>query len=247
MSGIYKITNIINNKLYVGSTSSNFNKRWNCHKSTLRRNLHGNKYLQNSWNKYGEQSFDFEIIENINTPSREILIEKEIFYKNLLNAQYNIAPIDRPFGSINLGRKHKPETIEKMKLAHKGHKMPSWFGEYIRKIKTGQTHSLKTRLKISKNCKGKNKGKKKSPFTVEHIKNLSVSHIGTNRGSNHGVFGGKFEFYHPIYGTEILGRCDLIRKYNIKNYSKIYQICNGNRKSYMGWICFGKLPLSFNK
>ena len=65
MSGIYKIINIINEKTYVGSTISKFNRRWNCHKCQLRNHNHGNKYLQNAWNKYGEDKFIFEIIEEI--------------------------------------------------------------------------------------------------------------------------------------------------------------------------------------
>ena len=57
--GIYQIRNIINNKIYIGSTK-NFPNRWRNHKSDLNRNKHGNKYLQNAWNKYGNESFVFE-------------------------------------------------------------------------------------------------------------------------------------------------------------------------------------------
>jgi hypothetical protein len=49
-TGIYKILNIVNNKFYVGSASSNggFKKRWNEHKSGLRNGCHPNKHLQHT-------------------------------------------------------------------------------------------------------------------------------------------------------------------------------------------------------
>jgi predicted GIY-YIG superfamily endonuclease len=64
ISGIYKIINKTNGKYYVGS-SRNIEKRWNTHKRSLRKNNHHNEYLQRAWNKYGENAFDFVIVELI--------------------------------------------------------------------------------------------------------------------------------------------------------------------------------------
>lgn len=61
-SGVYKIQNILNGKLYIGS-SGNIGKRICYHKSLLRRNKHHSIHLQNSYNKNGIQSFVFSIIE----------------------------------------------------------------------------------------------------------------------------------------------------------------------------------------
>lgn len=63
-SGIYKITNIINNKFYYGSTN-NFKERRADHFSELRNNKHKNSHLQNSFNKHKEKNFIFEVIENL--------------------------------------------------------------------------------------------------------------------------------------------------------------------------------------
>ena len=63
ISGIYSITNIINNKSYYGS-SNDYNHRWSQHKSLLNKNKHKNRHLQNSWNLYGQSSFKFNIVES---------------------------------------------------------------------------------------------------------------------------------------------------------------------------------------
>lgn len=63
-TGIYKITNKINGKYYVGS-SSYINQRWSTHRKLLNKNKHYNPHLQNAWEKYGKESFDFIVIEEI--------------------------------------------------------------------------------------------------------------------------------------------------------------------------------------
>lgn len=79
--GVYKITNLVNGKIYVGS-SKDINKRWYQHKNSLTNDTHGNLHLQNAWNKYGGQNFKFEIIEECE-PS--VQFEREQFYLNELN------------------------------------------------------------------------------------------------------------------------------------------------------------------
>ena len=61
MRGIYKITNKINGKFYIGQ-SSDIETRYYNHFYELNHNTHCNKHLQNAWNKYGENNFSFEII-----------------------------------------------------------------------------------------------------------------------------------------------------------------------------------------
>lgn len=78
-SGIYIIKNIKNNKFYVGS-SVNFYKRFWDHKKWLRLNVHGNTHLQNAWNKYGEESFDFLIEKDISNATEQQLKDIEQGY-----------------------------------------------------------------------------------------------------------------------------------------------------------------------
>lgn len=58
-SGIYKITNLRNNKYYIGR-AENFYVRWNQHLKQLNKGIHVNTGLQKEWD---ESNFDFSIIE----------------------------------------------------------------------------------------------------------------------------------------------------------------------------------------
>lgn len=88
ITGIYKIENLINHKVYIGQ-STDIYKRWYNHKNKLRKGNGANIYLQNAYNKYGEDNFKFSIICKC---SKEELNEKEIFYIS----SYNSA--DRKYG-----------------------------------------------------------------------------------------------------------------------------------------------------
>ena len=77
MIGIYKITNLINGKIYIGQ-SVDINKRWRQHKRNSQIKGHEyDKYLYRAFRKYGLENFSFEVIEEC---SRELLNEKETYY-----------------------------------------------------------------------------------------------------------------------------------------------------------------------
>lgn len=79
--GIYSITCTVNNIVYIGSTEISFKKRWKKHKQRLRNNYHENNYLQNTWNKYGESNFIFEIVEQLNNVDK--VKERESYWLSL--------------------------------------------------------------------------------------------------------------------------------------------------------------------
>ncbi len=89
--GIYKIKNIINNKVYIGS-SINILDRKRTHLYKLRKNKHENNHLQNSFNKYGEKNFIFSIIIECDKEKRGEEEEKFIELYNSINRKfgYNI-------------------------------------------------------------------------------------------------------------------------------------------------------------
>ena len=61
-SGIYKITNEVTGKFYIGS-SKDIDQRIAEHKMMLNNNKHVNVILQRSWNKHGREKFSFTVLE----------------------------------------------------------------------------------------------------------------------------------------------------------------------------------------
>ena len=59
--GVYKIENLVNGDMYVGSTSR-LDKRFDEHKANLIRHKHPSIFLQHAWNEYDEDNFIFKIL-----------------------------------------------------------------------------------------------------------------------------------------------------------------------------------------
>lgn len=90
---IYKITNKINNKAYVGKTERTIEQRWATHCSTARQ---GSKFrFHSAIRKYGEDKWNLEILEEIITDNELLVNEKEMHYIALyktLTEGYNAVP-----------------------------------------------------------------------------------------------------------------------------------------------------------
>jgi len=111
ITGIYKIKNTINNNNYIGS-AKNIKRRWDRHRCGLRNNKHENIILQRAWNKYGEENFVFEIIEECNIND---LLSLEQTYLNL-KPKYNIG-ITASGGDNLTNNPNKNEIINRMKIS----------------------------------------------------------------------------------------------------------------------------------
>jgi group I intron endonuclease len=138
-AGIYKITNKINGKYYIGS-SNNLNYRKSTHLSRLRRGKHGNKQLQASFTKNGENSFFFEIVELLENATVKEIRQLEQTYLDSIedwSLCYNVLKITNPDAEII---PTSETTRKKMSENNKGEKNPN-FGKAI---------SEETRLKLSK-------------------------------------------------------------------------------------------------
>ena len=192
-SGIYKITNTINGKVYVGS-AVNFDTRWKEHIRELRKGTHHSSALQNAWNKYGEDNFEFSIIEECER-TRKVLLGREQYWMDTLDSVakgYNIA---KTAGSQlgmkmspeaiaarvekNTGKKRTPETRALMSEVQRN-RSPEWCAN-IAKAHIGKKHSEATRKKISEATTGRKlsedhieklRGKKHTQETKEHLSEI---------------------------------------------------------------------------
>jgi hypothetical protein len=92
-SGVYKITNEVTGKFYIGS-SKNIEQRFYEHKYALKNKRHDNVILQRAWDKYGEDKFSFSVVEEC---SEENCVIREQYYLDSL----------QPYKSIgyNIGKK----------------------------------------------------------------------------------------------------------------------------------------------
>ncbi len=62
--GVFQIRNTVNGKIFVDS-STNMNAKWNRNRLQLSVGNHPNKELQNDWNEFGEEAFQFEVLEEL--------------------------------------------------------------------------------------------------------------------------------------------------------------------------------------
>lgn len=160
--GIYKITNLITLEIYIGSSAGKYGiqKRWNEHRNKLRKNKHVNTKLQNSWNKYKENNFIFEIVELC---PKEDTINREQYYIDTLNPQFNI----NKCAKSRLGIKHKQQAKDKLSAFFKG-----------------RPFSEEHKQKISNALKGKSKG----PMSDGRKAKVSKIVIATNLKEDNTIF-----------------------------------------------------------
>ena len=117
--GVYQIKNNLNNRIYVGS-SINLYGRFMKHISMLKRNKHVNKYLQNDWNKCGEENFHINILEFCN---KQNVSEKEQEYLDRLYDEQNMCYNIKSKVKGSCGWKHSEESKNKMSEKKKGIKL----------------------------------------------------------------------------------------------------------------------------
>ena len=102
---IYCIRNKINNKKYIGQTSWDINKRLNKHKGQLINNKHYSKNLQEDFNKYGMDNFEFIILDEFTFSNKEllkkVLLDMEKFYINLWDTENETKGYNNKVGGMN--------------------------------------------------------------------------------------------------------------------------------------------------
>lgn len=159
-NGVYQIKNLLNNKIYIGSTFRKSGRglwiRFNQY--TKSKNTYYNNKLTNAFNKYGVQNFIFEVLEVVNTSIEDCREREEFYIKkfNTIKNGYNIKLQGTGGnGGANLGKKYpKPSKAlikrrgEGVSKAMKGVKKSPEHCLAISKAKKGckPSHSLKVEL-----------------------------------------------------------------------------------------------------
>ena len=115
----YKITNTENEKTYYGSSCRTGRTRWNEHKRELRMNKHENGHLQNSWNKWGSDAFEFEVISSFENKKQMLEAEQALIDEYYGDGCYNICEIAEHPPSWE-GKKHTEESKRKIGKAGRG-------------------------------------------------------------------------------------------------------------------------------
>ena len=142
--GIYQIKNIENDKIYIGS-STNIECRWADHKKGLNGNYHKNKHLQNSWDKYGKDAFEFTVIYTVD--KLDELIAHEQWCLDVMFPEYNIAPFAN---SGFRGRTHTKKSKLKNRTSHLGKKASLETKAKIGASSIGRRHTEEAKVRIGR-------------------------------------------------------------------------------------------------
>lgn len=111
-SGIYRITCVANNHFYYGS-SINLKNRFRDHISKLRSQSHRNQRLQRIFNKYGEASLTFEVVQYCD-PSFVLISEQEYLDEHHKNSNcINFCrDAKSPMAGLKFSEDHKRKIAE---------------------------------------------------------------------------------------------------------------------------------------
>lgn len=137
VTGIYKITNTINNKSYVGSSVDVY-QRGCMYKHLIKRKKLHNKHLQSSVEKYGYDNFTFELLDKCEEGTSVFdLHQLEQSYINKINPEYN----KRTVVDTNHLLSHSQQTKDKISKSLK-----ESFKNGSKVINRIQEHNIKVSL-----------------------------------------------------------------------------------------------------
>lgn len=196
MIGIYKITNTINGKMYIGQ-AIDIEKRWKEHEYSSK---NGNQIIYRAIRKYGLDRFSFDIVEEC---AKEDLDRLEILYIKKLNSFFKW---DNGGYNMTLGGGGKSgwivsdETREKISMAHKGKAISEdhkhaisiansgennyFYGRYLSGEENGfygKKHSEDTKLKMKAN-RGDMSGENHPRYGTHHTEETKRKIGDANRG-----------------------------------------------------------------
>jgi group I intron endonuclease len=229
MGVIYKISNRINGKIYIGKTIQPIKNRWCNHLSEIK-NHKDNCYFHNAIRKHGKENFDIEII--FETDNMALLDIMEIF-KIMVNKShrsqngYNLTW----GGDGTYGYKHTEES--KMKMSEKRRGEPSH--------RKGKHHSEETKRKMSERVieMGLYKGRKNPMFDVHRFGINSPHYEKTHSEETKQIIGDKnskiYTFLSPENNVISIKNLKSFCSKNNLNYSCMNNVLSGRHKQHKGY------------
>jgi group I intron endonuclease len=194
-AGIYKLTNIINGKVYIGK-SINIRNRLARHKSGENKTK-GKCYLQNAIIKYGWDNFKVDILEIFQdfekTEDNNVaLLEREAYYIQLFESTDRTKGYNRcKYSSDTCGMRHTEDAKNNMKKSWKDRVYSDSMLEKKRLVQLRRVEKEKARAeRLEKYKKNKiekeklreyilNNGRK---LSIEHKEKLRLAKLGKKRG-----------------------------------------------------------------
>lgn len=148
MAVIYRILNVATDHFYIGSARNPKKRRWE-HWNDLKKKAHHCIALQAAWGEYGEDAFEFEILED-NIAENDLLRIEDTYLVRFAGQPdcYNTALSSMQPPS------NTPETIEKIRATMQ----QKWAANPESHPRIGRHHSDETKIKISQSRKGKMAG-----------------------------------------------------------------------------------------
>ena len=198
--GVYKLTNKLNDRVYIGSAKE-FKNRWKEHARSLKLGKHHNRFLQADYNKCGPEAFSFSILEIVEgdklarTTAEQKYVNETYdhgdqcynLHKDTISYQGKrqacLEETKKKISDANSGRVYSPEALENIREAARkriGSSNDKVSGEawrerdpevYEKMVALGKLMAQKNLEKVKAKLTG-------IPLTDEHRKKLSEAHKG---------------------------------------------------------------------
>lgn len=213
--GIYRIINLANGRLYVGSTAR-FKERARSHNNDLLMNRHLNTFLQNDYNKCGSEAFLFEVLEMVEGTKIQRLEREQHFIDQFYDNQKNCYNLIKE-ARDNRGGTRNQKAIDP--ITDGRCKSPS--KEALEKRSVGLKQAFQANPKLRELCSKR----AKEVRWKDHNANVTVTHKDTGETV---VIQGSVREWCKQHGL---------------SYKAFNQLVNGKIKSSGGWYLGTEKPV----